>query len=98
MSSEKAPGRSGMVLASMASCLAPTSASSDTSRRRSKFMLAPLVTATTVEPCLQVEGVSFSFAVVLVTAVLMAGIALFVFSTFSRYQPGSLHPPWIMEL
>eukprot|EP00951_Prasinocladus_malaysianus_P008674 scaffold63137_cov37-Prasinocladus_malaysianus.AAC.1 len=45
--SRKLPGRSGMVEASMTSVLAPTSANSDTSRSRSKFMLAPLVTATT---------------------------------------------------
>mmetsp|Transcript_31551 Transcript_31551/g.74997 ORF Transcript_31551/g.74997 Transcript_31551/m.74997 type:complete len:206 (+) Transcript_31551:264-881(+) len=44
--SMKLPGRSGMVEASITSIFAPTSASSDTSRRRSKLMLAPLVTAT----------------------------------------------------
>lgn len=42
---------SGMVVASMASRRAPTCASSLTSRSRSKFMLAPLATATTVSPC-----------------------------------------------
>ena len=47
----KAPGCSGMVTANMASRLAPMSASSETRRRLSKFMLAPLVTATTVLPC-----------------------------------------------
>jgi hypothetical protein len=46
-----APGRSGMVVAIMTSVLAPRSASSDTRRNRSKLMLAPLVTATTVLSC-----------------------------------------------
>ncbi len=46
-----APGRSGMLVAKMASARAPTLASSATSARRSKFMLAPLVTATAATPC-----------------------------------------------
>eukprot|EP00878_Enallax_costatus_P045774 GHUV01055257.1.p1 GENE.GHUV01055257.1~~GHUV01055257.1.p1 ORF type:complete len:122 (-),score=20.50 GHUV01055257.1:451-816(-) len=39
-----------MVVAIMTSVLAPRSANSDTKRNRSKLMLAPLVTATTVLP------------------------------------------------
>mmetsp|Transcript_10581 Transcript_10581/g.16928 ORF Transcript_10581/g.16928 Transcript_10581/m.16928 type:complete len:207 (-) Transcript_10581:1452-2072(-) len=44
---------SGMMLSSVASVLDPESASCDTTRRRSKFMLAPDVMATTlpVTPC-----------------------------------------------
>ena len=42
----KAPGRSGMVTANTASRDSPISARSDTKRSRSKFMLAPLATAT----------------------------------------------------
>mmetsp|Transcript_18219 Transcript_18219/g.45957 ORF Transcript_18219/g.45957 Transcript_18219/m.45957 type:complete len:280 (+) Transcript_18219:1106-1945(+) len=48
--SRNAPGRSGMVVVSVASVVAPTLANSATSLRRSKFMLAPDVTATTVLP------------------------------------------------
>ena len=46
----KAPGSSGMLVAIMTSRRAPTSARSLTIRSRSKFMLAPLVMATTVCP------------------------------------------------
>lgn len=48
---EKAPARSGMVVVSVASVRAPTLASSETRRSRSKLMLAPDVMATTVLPC-----------------------------------------------
>eukprot|EP00983_Pelagomonas_calceolata_P075423 1153010-Pelagomonas_calceolata.AAC.1 len=47
----KAPRCSGMVVTRVASVVAPTLASSATRRRRSKFMFAPLVMATTVLPC-----------------------------------------------
>mmetsp|Transcript_30774 Transcript_30774/g.68187 ORF Transcript_30774/g.68187 Transcript_30774/m.68187 type:complete len:255 (-) Transcript_30774:1008-1772(-) len=50
MKSRKAPGCSGMVVVRVASVRAPTLASSETRRSRSKLMLAPLVTATTVLP------------------------------------------------
>lgn len=51
----KDPWRSGMVVASMASLRAPTPASSVTRRSLSKFMLAPLVTATAETPCIRPE-------------------------------------------
>ena len=47
----KEPGLSGIEVASMASLSAPMSASSETSRSRSKFMFAPLVITTTVLSC-----------------------------------------------
>ena len=47
----KEPVHSGMVVTKIASCLAPTAARSATMRSLSKFMFAPLVTATTVLPC-----------------------------------------------
>mmetsp|Transcript_7739 Transcript_7739/g.27204 ORF Transcript_7739/g.27204 Transcript_7739/m.27204 type:complete len:380 (+) Transcript_7739:493-1632(+) len=46
----KPPGCSGMVVTITASVLSPTSASSETSLRRSKFMFAPEVIATTRDP------------------------------------------------
>lgn len=51
MNALKDPGLSGMEVASMASLNAPMSASSETSRSRSKFMFAPLVMTTTVLSC-----------------------------------------------
>ena len=49
-SSRKAPGRSGRMIASSASRASPSSARSATNRSRSKFMLAPLSSATSVCP------------------------------------------------
>jgi hypothetical protein len=46
----KLPGRSGMVTAMIASRASPSSASSETNRRRSKFMFAPEATAMTFTP------------------------------------------------
>lgn len=53
-----------MLVASMASLLAPRSASSATRRSRSKLMFAPLVTATAVQPWAheKVEKVKFERA------------------------------------
>ena len=48
--SRNAPGRSGIVTPSSASRASPTSARSETKRRRSKFMLAPLRIATSRSP------------------------------------------------
>ena len=76
--SRNAPFRSGMVTAISASRASPSSARSATKRRRSKFMLAPLSTATsTCPPCAPRGRGTFAFDPRL--------------ETRRRQRPGGLH-------